>query len=82
MKLTIKDMRVAILDAYPKASMGFRQKVTRMPTRQIVAIYRSIQKRDEKHKQAVENNKLYHQIDIFEYLAASTDEESHTEIEL
>ena len=83
---TINQMRSKILEAYPNASMKWRQKVTNMKTSQVVAIYRSVLAREEKLEKQKAQDKKYHQIDIWEWLTAQSENSdeagSHTLIEV
>lgn len=69
--VTINNMRQFILDQYPN-SMKFREKVLKMPTNQVIAIYHSLMNRKnriestEKHENSQKEE--FHQIDIFEWL--------------
>ena len=68
--MRIQEMRNYILDSYPNASKSWRNKVANiMPPNQIVAIFNSIMRREEKKARDKELDERYHQIDIFEYLA-------------
>ena len=59
---TINEMRQAVLDAFPNASMSFRERMaTTKNTRQIVAIYKKLNKEKPKEPEG------YHQMDIFEF---------------
>lgn len=76
--LTINAMRQFILDAYPNASMKWRNHIATTPnTRQIVAIYMKLQ---QPKKKAVKPVEEYHQIDIFEYLLSKEEKGTHTPI--
>lgn len=84
--MTINQMRCFILDSYPNASKGWRNEVAFvMSPNRIVAIYKSIINREQRklNKQA-EKTEIYHQMDIFEWLAqedAKSDVKgSHTNI--
>lgn len=83
--MTINDMRLYILDAYPNSSWKFRNKVLCMPTNQIVAIYHSIVERKEKQDQTkIGDKEDYHQFDIFEWSAYKNELENgkgtHTQV--
>lgn len=81
--MTINDMRLYILQTYPKGTAKWREKVTNMPTAQVIAIYKSIKEREAKKKTDAEYyNDGYHQIDIYEYLAMKQEKGSHTQIAL
>lgn len=83
--MTINDMRGAILASYPNAGMGFRQKVTKMHTAQVIAIYKSIQEREAKREKQKQQDEEFHQMDIFEYMVANPERdtaETHTQIAL
>jgi hypothetical protein len=60
--LTINQMRSYILDHYPDAT-EFRRTVVDMPTKRVVAIYRSLRDRKKATKTLD-----YHQMDIWEWL--------------
>lgn len=76
-------MKSHILAAYPNAGMGWRQKVTKMRNNQVIAIYRSLQEREAKKVRDQEQDKIYHQMDIFEYMLAHDDGVgSHTQIQM
>lgn len=68
---TISEMRLYLMSRYPN-SLKWHKKVTDMPTRQIVAIYRNLKRRADKVNVNFFNNEPedYHQIDMFEYLAS------------
>lgn len=70
---TIAEMRLYLMKQYPE-SMFWHNKVQKMPTRQVVAIYR---KMNGKSREALETSD-YHQIDMFEYLASLN--QNHTEV--
>lgn len=73
---TMSDMRQAVLDAYPNASLIFRQKIaTGKNTRQVVAIYKKLKKEPAKEESD------YHQIDIFEWLLSKENVVKKTEEE-
>ena len=83
--MTINQMRCYILDSYPNASKSWRNKVAfTMRTNQIIAIYHSIVNRDMNRKKKENEKEQYHQIDIFEWLAAEDAKSdirgSHTDI--
>lgn len=83
--MTINDMRVALLASCPNAGMGFRQKVATMCTAQVIAIYKSIQEREAKHKKQKRQDEEFHQMDIFEYMVTNPERdaaETHTQIAL
>ncbi len=71
--MTISDMRLYLMRQYPE-SMFWHNKVQKMPTRQVVAIYK---KMHGKSRQALETSS-YHQIDMFEYMATLT--QNNTEV--
>ena len=87
---TINEMRKYISNRYD--SMKWKTKVSNMPTRQVVAVYRSIKRRDEEARlQALcpseyirkQEPKGYHQIDMFEYLySINQGKETHTEVNI
>lgn len=69
--MQIHEMRNYILDSYPNASKSWRNKVANiMPPNQIVAIFHSVLKREEKKARDKELDRQYHQMNIFEYLDA------------
>lgn len=81
--MTINEMRSYISSCYP--SMNWKTKVSRMPTRQVYAIYRSLKRREEKLNIKWFNREPegYHQIDMFEYLYSINDgKETHTEVKV
>lgn len=71
--MTISDMRQYIMSRYPD-KMYWHEKVQKMPTRQVIAIYNSMTRRPKK----VVYDPNYHQIDMFEYMASLT--QNHTEV--
>lgn len=71
--MTISDMRLYLMNRYPE-SMFWHQKVKKMPTKQVVAIYK---KMVEKSREALETSD-YHQMDMFEYMAGLT--QNNTEV--
>ena len=71
--MTISDMRQYIMSRYPN-KMYWHEKVQKMPTRQVIAIYNNMTKRSKK----VSYDPNYHQIDMFEYMASLT--QNHTEV--
>ena len=64
---TIAEMRLYLMSRYPN-SLKWHKKVQNMPTRQVIAIYRSMHNREILDK-PIEYSE-YHQIDMFEYLAS------------
>ena len=60
---TIADMRLYLIHQYPN-SMHWHEKVQNMPTKQVVAIYQKMVKRN------ILPPSSYHQIDMFEYMAS------------
>ena len=82
--MTINAMRLYILESYPNAGQKWREKVTKMPTAQIVAIYKSILSREEQTKRSEGKIQAeeYHQMDIWEYLVSIEDKGSHTEVKV
>lgn len=73
---TIKEMRIALHDHWPKATLDWHEKINNMPTKQVVAIYKYIQSKKEDVQEE------HHQINIFEYMATCTEEGSHTQINI
>ena len=70
---TMNEMRSYISNRYD--NMKWKNKVSKMPTRQVVAIYRRF-----KEKETCPNEE-YHQIDMFEYLySINNGKETHTEV--
>ena len=64
---TMNEMRSYISNRYD--SMKWKYKVSRMPTRQVIAVYRNLKERDAKAREEETcPNPEYHQIDMFEYL--------------
>ena len=59
---TLIEMRRWVSDQYP--SMKWKSKVSRMPDRQVIAIYKSMQMRASPEPKPKEE---YHQIDIWEF---------------
>ena len=84
--MTINDMRAYISSKYP--GMKWKYKVSKMPTYQVIAIYRSFKEREIDKKYEEKKLKLlnkepdnYHQIDIFEYMySINKGKETHTEV--
>ena len=72
--MTISEMRLYLMSRYPD-QLHWHQKVQKMPTRQVVAIYKKMTTR---HKAVIYNDPNYHQIDMFEYMASL--EQNHTEV--
>lgn len=60
--MKIENMRLHVMAAYPGASWKYR--VTRMPDRQVVAIFKNLNERKEKKPEY--NEEEYHQMTIFE----------------
>lgn len=79
---TMNDMRRYISNRYE--SMNWKNKVSKMPTRQVIAIYRRFKEADEKAKlEATCPNSEYHQIDMFEYLySVNQGKETNTEVKI
>ena len=79
---TMNEMRSYISNRYD--SMKWKDKVSRMSTRRVVAIYKSFKERDEKARLEATCPKEpdgYHQIDMFEYLySINNGKETHTEV--
>ena len=79
--MTVNEMRIYILQSYPNSTTRWREKVTKMPTAQVIAFYKSLVNREDKKKpEQIDDG--YHQIDIFEYMASIQDAGSHTQIAL
>lgn len=70
---TISDMRLFLMSRYPK-SVEWHRKVVDMPTRQVIAIYQRMNQKKDKPKK----KEGYHQIDMFEYMASLT--QNNTEV--
>lgn len=66
---TISEMRLYLMSRYPNA-LKWHKKVSEMPTRRVVAIYRRMKEIEEKNLVHHNNDSSYHQIDMFEYLAS------------
>ena len=67
--MSIDNMKDYILGWYPNASKSWRTRVRDfMPDNQIVAIYHSICRREEKLRREAEEEKKYHQMTIYEYI--------------
>ena len=68
----MSEMRLFVMGLYPD-KLWWHEKVQKMPTKQIYAIY-------EKYKENKRRKKPegYHQIDMFEYMATLT--QNHTEV--
>ena len=79
---TMNEMRSYISNRYD--SMKWKTRVSKMPTRQVVAVYKSLKERDAKAR--VEEtcpNEEYHQIDMFEYLySINAGKETNTEVKV
>lgn len=76
---TINEMRTAILNRYPGASMGFREMIATGPTRRVVAIYSDLLK---KGKLEGRGETCTHQIDMFEYMASLNEKGNTTNIKV
>ena len=59
-KPSMSDMRLFVMAAYP--SLSWKDRLAKMYPRQVAAIYRKMKKKEE-------NEKKYHQIDMWEYMA-------------
>lgn len=66
---TIAEMRLYLMGQYPE-SMFWHTKVQKMPTRQVVAIYRKMYGKSREGLEREADSNTYHQIDMFEYLAS------------
>jgi len=81
--MTVNEMRSYISGCY--SSMSWKDKVSRMPTRQVYAVYNSLKRREEKLNIKWFNREPegYHQIDMFEYLySINQGKETHTEVKV
>ena len=67
--MDVKEMRKYVINAYPNAGMAWKSKVSKMKNNQIIAIYRSIQARKAKEEKIKKQEQIFHQIDMFEYMA-------------
>ena len=72
---TISEMKLYLMSRYPN-SLKWHKKVQNMPTKQVVAIYRSMHNREILDKPIEYSD--YHQIDMFEYMASLT--QNNTEV--
>lgn len=70
----MSEMRQYIMDLYPE-KIWWHEKVQKMPTKQVVAIYNSY--KNKRPRKSSESNS-YHQIDMFEYMASLT--QNNTEV--
>ena len=68
----MSEMRKFIMNLYPD-NIWWHAKVWKMPTKQVVAIYKKYKDRDKEPEG-------YHQISIFEYMASQT--QNHTEVKI
>lgn len=75
---TISKMRKFLCDQYPER-IWWHQKVWKMPTNQVVAIYKKMVNAPKVKITEVEHSG-YHQIDMFEYMATLT--QNHTEVKV
>lgn len=66
---TIAEMRLYLMSRYPNG-LKWHRKVSEMPTRQVVAIYKTMKHEEELNLVHPHNDSSYHQIDMFEYLAS------------
>ena len=73
---TMSEMRLYLMSRYPN-SLNWHKKVQKMPTRQVVAIYKKFIADPYEH---CHNPSNYHQIDMFEYLASL--EQNNTEVKV
>lgn len=77
---TMSQMRQFCLDAYPNATMKWREHIaTTRNTRQIVAIYKKLKDDPKKLKEVTDE---YHQMDLFEWQVANQKAGTHTEVKL
>ena len=74
--MTISEMRLYLMSRYPN-SLNWHKKVQNMPTKQIVAIYKRMKELENKNL-VHPYNPNYHQIDMFEYMATLT--QNNTEV--
>lgn len=74
---TISEMQLYLMSRYPY-SLKWHKKVSEMPPRQVIAIYKKMKKDEELNLVHPHNNSSYHQIDMFEYLASLS--KTHTEV--
>lgn len=65
--MDFKEMKKQVSNAYP--GMAWKQKVSKMKTSQIIAIYHSLQKRKAKDAKEKKFEEKFHQIDMFEYMS-------------
>ena len=65
--MDVREMRRWLSSQYP--GVRWHERVARMPTKQIIAIYRSMQSRKNKIENRAIEPDGYHQIDLFEWLA-------------
>ncbi len=72
--MTISEMRLYLMSRYPN-SLRWHEKVKNMPTKRVVAIYK---KMSSDKTEICHNNSNYHQIDMFEYMASLT--QNNTEV--
>ena len=79
---TMNEMRQAVLDAYPNATMKWREHIAKTKnTRQIVAIYRKIcMGYSDKQLSQLTKPEEFHQMDIFEWQLANQESGTHTEV--
>ena len=75
---TISKMRKFLCDQYPDR-IWWHQKVWKMPTNQVVAIYKKMTTKTTKENPK-HTDPSYHQIDMFEYMATLT--QNHTEVKI
>lgn len=73
-KMTINDMRRYIIEAYPN-SPKFKEKVLHMPTRQVIAVYNSVVRRQNDGEKKPNKKDEFHQMDIWEYMLDKIEEE-------
>lgn len=66
---TIAEMRLYLMSRYPD-SLKWQERVSKMPTRQVVAIYKKFKNMPKKpYIGPLPEDPNYHQINMFEYLA-------------
>ena len=75
---TMNEMRQAVMDAYPNATMKWREHIaTTRNTCQIVAIYKKLKGDPKKLKDITDE---CHQMDIFEWQLANQKAGNNTEV--
>lgn len=74
---TISEMRLYLMNRYPNR-LWWHEKVQKMPTKQVVAIYRKMTNSQPKKIETEDGS--YHQINMFEYMASLT--QNNTEVKV